>query len=132
MTVSQGGLWFRDRLRTLATYGRIADPLVVTVELDPSRTMVTLESADPDWRSSIQLVAGDVPQLVELQMRAPCNALPECVRVDVGEPQDGGGDADQQTVPVLPLDRPLDGSPVPALYIYSGSGLSRSALQDLG
>jgi cephalosporin hydroxylase len=53
-------LWFRDRLRTLAAYGRITDPLVVTIELDPSRTIDALESADPDWRSSIQLVAGDV------------------------------------------------------------------------
>ena len=53
-------LWFRDRLRTLASYRRISDPLVVTIELDPSRTIDGLESADPDWRSSIRLVAGDV------------------------------------------------------------------------
>jgi cephalosporin hydroxylase len=53
-------LWFRDRLRTLAAYRRITNPLVVTIELDPSRTIDALESADPDWRSSIQVVAGDV------------------------------------------------------------------------
>jgi cephalosporin hydroxylase len=53
-------LWFRDRLRTLAAYGRIADPLVVTVELDPSQSIGALEAADPDWRSSIRQVAGDV------------------------------------------------------------------------
>src|SRR5437773_12346321 len=27
-------LWFRDRLRTLAAYGRVTNPLVVTIELD--------------------------------------------------------------------------------------------------
>ena len=53
-------LWFRDRLRTLAAYRKVCNPLVVTVEIDPSRTIDALESADPDWRSSIQVVAGDV------------------------------------------------------------------------
>jgi cephalosporin hydroxylase len=53
-------LWFRDRLRTLAAYGRVTDPLVVSVELEPSRTVEALDAADAEWRSSIQLVAGDV------------------------------------------------------------------------
>jgi cephalosporin hydroxylase len=53
-------LWFRDRLRALVTYGRVRDPLVIAVELEPSRTAESLDAADPDWRSSITLVAGDV------------------------------------------------------------------------
>jgi cephalosporin hydroxylase len=53
-------LWFRDRLRTLATYGRVADPLVVTVEIDPFEATMKLDAADPEWRMSIHLVEGDV------------------------------------------------------------------------
>jgi cephalosporin hydroxylase len=53
-------LWFRDRLRTLEAYGKVADPLVVSVELDPSPTIRALDGADAEWRSSIRLVAGDV------------------------------------------------------------------------
>ena len=36
---SSGGsaLWFRDRLRTLERYGRIADPLVVSTDIDMTR-----------------------------------------------------------------------------------------------
>lgn len=53
-------LWFRDRLRTLATYGRVSDPFVVSIELEPSQTVAKLDAADRDWRSSIHLIAGDV------------------------------------------------------------------------
>jgi cephalosporin hydroxylase len=53
-------LWFRDRLRALESYGRVTDPYVVTVEIDPSRIVL------PD-SSSIEIVAGDVcaPATVE-------------------------------------------------------------------
>jgi cephalosporin hydroxylase len=53
-------LWFRDRLRTLERYGRVADPLVVSIELEPSQTIAALDGVDPDWRSSIHLLGGDV------------------------------------------------------------------------
>ena len=53
-------LWFRDRLRTLAAYGHIADPLVVSVDVrcDPARE--ALSAADPAYADSIKLVEGDV------------------------------------------------------------------------
>jgi cephalosporin hydroxylase len=53
-------LWFRDRLRTLESYGRVSNPFVVSVELDPSQALAALDAADPDWRSSIQVIEGDV------------------------------------------------------------------------
>ena len=53
-------LWFRDRLRTLASYKRVTEPFVVSIEIDPSQMIEALDAADPDWRSSIQLIAGDV------------------------------------------------------------------------
>lgn len=53
-------LWFRDRLRTLASYGRVVAPFVVSIEVEPSRTTEALDAADPEWRSSIHLIAGDV------------------------------------------------------------------------
>src|SRR3982074_2550825 len=39
-------LWFRDRLRTLASYGRVVDPFVVSVEAEPSRAIAALDAAD--------------------------------------------------------------------------------------
>ncbi len=53
-------LWFRDRLRTLASYGRIRDPIVVSVEVEPERAVKALDAADPHWPDSIKLIAGDV------------------------------------------------------------------------
>jgi len=53
-------LWFRDRLRALAAYGRVVDPFVVTIELDPARTIKALDAADPEWRSCIHIIDGDV------------------------------------------------------------------------
>lgn len=60
-------LWFRDRLHTLATYGRVTDPFVVSVELEPSPTIARLDAADQDWRSSIHLIGGDVCDPVTAQ-----------------------------------------------------------------
>lgn len=59
---NQGGsaLWFRDRLRTLATYGRPTMARVITVDLEPSRATEWLSKADPGWDSSITLLDGDV------------------------------------------------------------------------
>jgi cephalosporin hydroxylase len=54
-------LWFRDRLRTQAAYGRIPDPIkVVSVDLDQRRAKALLASADPSFARDITLVEGDV------------------------------------------------------------------------
>lgn len=52
-------LWFRDRLRTLQTYGRIErDPLVVSVDLDQAGAAGLLAAAGSG--EQIRLVDGDV------------------------------------------------------------------------
>jgi cephalosporin hydroxylase len=53
-------LWFRDRLRTLAAYGRIAQPKVISVDLHTSNAEALLAQADPGYRDQITLLAGDV------------------------------------------------------------------------
>jgi cephalosporin hydroxylase len=60
-------LWFRDRLRTLAAYGRIARGLVISVDLDISAAQAQLEQVDPSYDREITLVQGDLrePSLVE-------------------------------------------------------------------
>ncbi len=60
-------LWFRDRLRTLASYGRIRDPWVVSVDLDVSTARTELSAVDPNYADQITLVQGDVldPSLTE-------------------------------------------------------------------
>jgi cephalosporin hydroxylase len=61
-------LWFRDRLRTLAQYGRISRaPLVVTVDVSQEWARRDLLLADPDYSRTIALVEGDVrePSTVE-------------------------------------------------------------------
>ncbi|MFI1586004.1 CmcI family methyltransferase [Embleya sp. NPDC020630] len=66
-------LWFRDRLRTLAGYGRVPEAIrVISVDLDQSRAAALLGSADPHFARDITLVAGDVrdPGLAERVERA--------------------------------------------------------------
>jgi cephalosporin hydroxylase len=54
-------LWFRDRLRALASYGRIRrEPLVVSVDISQETARHELERAAPDYASSIALVESDV------------------------------------------------------------------------
>jgi cephalosporin hydroxylase len=54
-------LWFRDRLRTLASYHRITqEPRVISVDLDQARAREELHRADPEYASQIVLVEGDV------------------------------------------------------------------------
>jgi len=53
-------LWFRDRLRTLASYGHIRSPKVVAVGLDIGPATSMLAGASPDYASEITLVEGDV------------------------------------------------------------------------
>jgi cephalosporin hydroxylase len=56
-----GALWFRDRLRTLAEYGRIArEPRVVSVDVRQGGAREHLSHADPDWSGTISLVEADV------------------------------------------------------------------------
>ncbi|MFF4034548.1 CmcI family methyltransferase [Streptomyces sviceus] len=58
---SSGGstLWFRDRLKTLAGYGRISDPLVITIDIDVSRALKALAEVDPELEG-IVVIEGDV------------------------------------------------------------------------
>lgn len=60
--VNDGGsaLWFRDRLRTLAAYGRVRDPLMVAIDLDTADARERLERVDPSFGEDIALVEGDI------------------------------------------------------------------------
>jgi cephalosporin hydroxylase len=54
-------LWFRDRMRTFAGYGRIPGrPHVVTVELEPAHAWRLLAEVDASYADEITLVEGDV------------------------------------------------------------------------
>lgn len=61
-------LWFRDRLRTLAAYRRVASPRVISVDLDVELALASIRSVDADFEDTITLIAGDVldPSLPEL------------------------------------------------------------------
>jgi cephalosporin hydroxylase len=73
-------LWFRDRLRTLAHYGRISsDPLVISVDVDIARGRENLARVDPGYAETIRLVEADVRDpLVVAQVH---QHLPEGARV---------------------------------------------------
>jgi cephalosporin hydroxylase len=53
-------LWFRDRLRTLASYGRVVEPRVISVDVEVASARANIERIDPDYADSIVLVQGDV------------------------------------------------------------------------
>lgn len=53
-------LWFRDRLRTLADYGHIARPLVISIDLDVEGAREDLGAADPAYEETITLLQRDV------------------------------------------------------------------------
>jgi cephalosporin hydroxylase len=53
-------LWFRDRLRTLAAYGEIGPPLVISIDLDVAQAREDLGTADPAYEETIALIEGDV------------------------------------------------------------------------
>jgi cephalosporin hydroxylase len=60
-TLSGGSaLWFRDRLRTLASYGQIDDPLVVSIDLDIGEAREAIGAVDPAYDDTIKLIAGDI------------------------------------------------------------------------
>jgi cephalosporin hydroxylase len=60
-------LWFRDRLATLATYGRIERPAVISVDRATAEARANLDAADPEWQRTVTLIDGDVrdPGLVD-------------------------------------------------------------------
>ncbi len=70
-------LWFRDRLRAAAAYGRIQRGLVIAIDTNISPARETLEAVDPNHEEDILWIEGDV--------RDP--ALPE--RVAAVVPVDG-------------------------------------------
>ena len=75
-------LWFRDRLRTFAAYGRIAEPLVITIDVDIAAARRALQSVDPSC-DRIVLVEGDardesLPD--EVRRLLPANA--RCLVID--------------------------------------------------
>jgi cephalosporin hydroxylase len=53
-------LWFRDRLATLARYGRIRRPLVISVDLSTETARALLGTVDPSYDATIKLVEGDI------------------------------------------------------------------------
>jgi cephalosporin hydroxylase len=53
-------LWFRDRLRTLAAYGHIQRPHVLSMDLDVTEARRQLAQADPAYEDEITLIEGDV------------------------------------------------------------------------
>jgi len=54
-------LWFRDRLMSLAAYGVIERPLVISIDAaTTSAAGANLSAVDPNWRESIALVQGDI------------------------------------------------------------------------
>lgn len=60
--VNAGGsmLWFRDRLRAAATYGRIEGGHVIGIDRDTKASRAALAAVDPDYEQSITLMDGDV------------------------------------------------------------------------
>jgi cephalosporin hydroxylase len=53
-------LWFRDRLRAMATYGRVATPHVVAVDQNIDLVRETLDAHHPRSLEGIDLLGGDV------------------------------------------------------------------------
>jgi cephalosporin hydroxylase len=81
-------LWFRDRLRTLASYGAVGEPLVVTVDIDAERARASLAAADPAYAETIKVLEGDVldPDLPDqvaalLPPRASCLVVEDTAHV---------------------------------------------------
>jgi cephalosporin hydroxylase len=83
-----GALWLRDRLRTLATYGHISRPHVISVDLDLSQASALLARADPRYAEEITLVEADIldpalPARVEdlMPARARCLVIEDSAHV---------------------------------------------------
>lgn len=82
----EGGsaLWFRDRLRTLRAYGRIARaPHVISIDIDQSVARSRLTAADPAFAEEIDLVEDNVldPSLAA-RIAALLRSRSRCLVVD--------------------------------------------------
>lgn len=53
-------LWFRDRLRAFARYGRISRAHVISIDLDIEVARSNIAALDPDYAAEITVVNGDV------------------------------------------------------------------------
>jgi cephalosporin hydroxylase len=53
-------LWFRDRLRTLASYGHIGDYRVISIDVDHARAAENLRAADPAYEDDVVLLTADI------------------------------------------------------------------------
>lgn len=81
-------LWFRDRLRTLAEYGRTRDPRVIAIDVNAELLRATLEEAHGDNLAGIEVIEGDVrdpelPRRVEglLPPEAKCMVVEDSAHV---------------------------------------------------
>jgi cephalosporin hydroxylase len=73
-------LWFRDRLRTLASYGGDAGLRVIGIDLDQGAARANLAAVDPGWEETIELLEGDVgdsrlPDLVRERLPAAARCM---------------------------------------------------------
>jgi hypothetical protein len=59
---SASALWFRDRLRSNESYGRIERPLVITVDVELAAAPPHVEAVDPD-REGIVMLEASVTEL---------------------------------------------------------------------
>jgi cephalosporin hydroxylase len=53
-------LWFRDRLRTMQAYNRVAAPRVISVDLDQKEAVAAIAAVDPDYEDTISFLESDV------------------------------------------------------------------------
>jgi cephalosporin hydroxylase len=81
-------LWFRDRLRTMHSYGRVDTPRVVSIDIDQEHAVAAVASADPDYANTITFLEGDVcdqalPELVArgLPRNARCLVVEDSAHV---------------------------------------------------
>jgi cephalosporin hydroxylase len=60
--ISRGGsvLWFRDRLRTLASYGHVKKPRVIGIDVEIDEAHENLAAVDPTFEQTIKLVEANV------------------------------------------------------------------------
>jgi cephalosporin hydroxylase len=53
-------LWFRDRLRTMRAYGRIAHVQVITIDIEINTPRARVAAADPSYADEITFIEADV------------------------------------------------------------------------
>jgi len=77
-SLGASALWFRDRLRTLASYGRVGAPRVISIDLQIEEPRALLAAVDPSFAETITLIAADVldpalPEIIAAQLPPdPC------------------------------------------------------------